>query len=119
MGARRQPLQKTGAARVLREMLLLGKQRTYGEILTDEEVSRLPGPGLRAMVESRDIELLGDLEATVPGREIAGLRREVAELRRLINRNENRINELVEHVAGLLAIADTEKADGSTIEDRA
>ena len=95
------------AARVLREMLLLGKARGYGDTLTEEEVSQIPAPGLRAMVEARDIELMGDLEATTPGREVADLRREVADLLKRIDRNERRINEL------------TEKLDGSSTSNAA
>ena len=90
----------------------MGKARGYGDTLTDEEVSQIPGPGLRAMVEARDIELMGDLEATTPGREVADLRREVAELLKRIDRNERRINELTEQIARSLA-SDTEKTDAS------
>ena len=77
------------AARVLREMLLLGKPRKFGDTLTEEEVSQIPGPGLRAMVENRDIELMGDLTSSSPGRELAMLRTEVAELRRRVEKLEN------------------------------
>ena len=78
------------AGRVLREMLLLGKRRGYNDPLTAEEIAAIPGPGLRAMVEARDIELLGDLESTAPGREIALLSRELADLRKRIETLEAR-----------------------------
>ena len=72
------------AAYVRREMLLLGKERRYGDPLTSEEIAAIPELGLRAMVEDRSIDLAGDLERTEPGREIAQLQREVTELRRRI-----------------------------------
>lgn len=74
------------AAKILKEMLLLGKQRKFGDTLTAEELSQIPGPGLRAMIDDRQIELLGDLEGTAPGREIAGLQRQVNELRDKIDK---------------------------------
>ena len=86
------------AAYVRREMLLLGKQRRYGDPLTPDEVAAIPGPGLRAMVDDRSIEMAGDLEATEPGREVALLQREVTELRRRIEALEARPHpKVVEH----------------------
>jgi len=79
------------AARVLHEMVLLGKKRDYGDPLSADEVARIPSLGLRAMVDSRDIELMGDLESTSPGREIAGLRRDLGELRARLARVESQL----------------------------
>jgi len=69
------------AARILKEMLLLGKQRKFGDLLTAEEVSDIPGPGLRAMIDDRQIELLGDVGSSAPGRELATMQRQLTELR--------------------------------------
>ncbi len=50
------------------------------------------------MVENRDIELVGDLEGSDPGREVAQLQREVTELRRRVEVLEARPSpKVVEH----------------------
>ncbi len=45
--------------RVLREIRLLGADRKFGDVISKEEAAKIAGPSLRALVELRDIELLG------------------------------------------------------------
>ncbi len=45
--------------RVLREIHLLGADRKFGEVISQKDVEKIPGPSLRALADMRDIELLG------------------------------------------------------------
>jgi len=47
------------SARVIKNMTLLGKKREYGDLLTNEEISKIPARALDALIGSHAIDMVG------------------------------------------------------------
>lgn len=82
------------AATVLRELLLLGKKRTFGDGLTVDEVSRIPPVTLRALVDNRDIELV-DGDPRARKKDIEDLLAQVAEIRDQVSALDSKIDRVL------------------------